>query len=104
MNGRELLTTSAAGAAILRHGGKAFAAPAGNIQVAIDAAKVGGPITPLIFGGYMEPATTRVWAEMLTDRKFANPITSAPAQAPPINSPMRRFFGEPFKPVGAGRS
>ena len=48
----------------------------------------------------MEPATTRVWAEMLTDRKFANPITSAAASAPPINSPMRRFFGEPFKPVG----
>ena len=52
MNRRELLTASAAGAAILRQGGKAFAAPAGNIQVAIDAAKVGAPITPLIFGGY----------------------------------------------------
>jgi alpha-L-arabinofuranosidase len=100
INRRELLTASVASAAILRHGGKAFAAPAGNIQVAIDAATVGAPITPLIFGGYMEPATTRVWAEMLTDRKFANPITRAAAPAPPINSPIRRFFGEPFQPVG----
>ena len=31
----------------------------------------------MIFGGYMEPATARVWAEMLTDRKFGRPITEA---------------------------
>ena len=47
----------------------------------------------------MEPATTRVWAEMLTDRKFANPITTA-APAAPANPFFRRFQGEPFKPVG----
>ena len=79
MNRRELLTASVAGAAILKQGRKAFAAPPYNIQVAIDAAKTGEPINPMIFGGYMEPATTRVWSEMLTDRKFANPITSAAA-------------------------
>lgn len=101
INRRELLTASVAGAAILKQGTQAFAAPAGGIQVAINAAKVGEPISPLIFGGYMEPATTRVWAEMLTDRKFGNPITPASAaQAPPANSPMRRFAGEPFRPVG----
>jgi hypothetical protein len=53
----------------------------------------------MIFGGYMEPATTQVWAEVLTDRKFANAITSAPTPAP-ANPFFRRFFGEPFKPVG----
>jgi alpha-L-arabinofuranosidase len=100
MNRRELLTASVAGTAMLRQARTAFAAPAENIQVAIDAARTGAPVTPLIFGGYMEPATTRVWAEMLTDRKFANPITSAATPAPPANSPMRRFFTEPFKPVG----
>ena len=47
----------------------------------------------------MEPATTQVWAEILTDRKFANAITSAPTP-PPANPFFRRFFGEPFKPVG----
>ena len=59
----------------------------------------GAPINPMIFGGYMEPATTQVWAEVLTDRKFANAITSAPTP-PPANPFFRRFFGEPFKPVG----
>ena len=99
---RELLTASVAGAAILKQGTQAFAAPAGGIEVSIDAAKAGEPVTPLIFGGYMEPATTRVWAEMLTDRKFVNPIASA-AAAPPAGGEllfMRRFCGEPFRPVG----
>ena len=98
MNRREFLAASAAGAAIMQQEMTAFADPAAKIEVAINAAKIGEPITPLIFGGYQEPATTRVWAEMLTDRKFANAITSAvPA---PRNSFFRRFAGEPFKPVG----
>ena len=101
MNRRQFLAAQAAGAALLQQGVKAFAAPAGTIQVAIDASKPGAPITPMIFGGYLEPATTRVWAEMLTDRKFANAVTSAAeAPQPAGNSPMRRFAGEPFRPVG----
>jgi len=69
-----------------------------EVECVIDASKIAEPITPLIFGGYMEPATTRVWAEMLTDRKFANPISNAaPQQTNPF---FRRFLGEPFKPVG----
>ncbi len=99
MNRREFLAASVGGAAVLQQGMTAFAAPAENLQVAIDASKSGGPVNPMIFGGYMEPATTQVWAEMLTDRKFANPITSAVAAAP-ANSVFRRFLGEPFKPVG----
>ncbi|MGA2571345.1 MAG: hypothetical protein ABSF23_12565 [Terracidiphilus sp.] len=98
MNRREFLVASAAGAAILRQEMTAFAASAENLRVAIDASKSGGPVNPMIFGGYMEPATTGVWAEMLTDRKFANPITSAVTA--PTNSFFRRFLGEPFKPVG----
>jgi alpha-N-arabinofuranosidase len=84
---------------MLKQGMKAFAAPAGNIQVVIDAAKSGKPIDPMIFGGYMEPATTSVWAEMLGDRKFARPVVSAQS-APANSSPMLRFRGEPFRPVG----
>ena len=99
MNRREFLAASAAGAAMMQQGMTAFAATAENIQVTIDATRIGGPVNPMIFGGYMEPATTQVWAEMLTDRKFANPITSAVA-ATPANSFFRRFLGEPFKPVG----
>jgi alpha-N-arabinofuranosidase len=103
MNRRELLKASVAGAAILRQGGEAFAAPAGNIQVAIDAAKSGKPINPMIFGGYMEPATTSVWAEMLGDRKFARPVVAAPpagSAQPAAGPPGFRGFREPFRPVG----
>ena len=99
MNRREFVAASVAGAAILRAPMKAFASPTGNIQATIDASKSGAPISPMIFGGYMEPATTQVWAEVLTDRRFANAITSTPTP-PPANPFFRRFFGEPFKPVG----
>ncbi len=100
MNRRELLKASVAGAAMLEQGRNAFAAPP-NIQVAIDASKPGAPVNPMIFGGYMEPATTRVWSEMLTDRKFSNPIASPASAAPaPANTGMFRFAGEPFRPVG----
>ena len=102
MNRREFITASAAGAALLQHGITAFAATDGSIQAVIDASKVGAPINPLIFGGYMEPATTSVWAEMLTDRKFANPVTDA--APPPSNSFFSRFMGTPFKPVGPAGS
>ena len=103
MNRREFLAASAASAAMLNHGMTAFAAATGNIQVTIDASKSGAPVNPMVFGGYMEPATTNVWAELLTDRKFANPITDA-APAAPTNGFFRRFFGEPFKPVGPPRT
>jgi alpha-N-arabinofuranosidase len=99
MNRREFLAASVAGAAVMQQGMRVFTSPGGSIQVAIDASKCGAPVNPMIFGGYMEPATTSVWAEMLTDRKFANPITSATPPAP-TNPFFRRFFGEPFKPVG----
>src|SRR5580692_7757501 len=95
MNRREFIAASVAGAAVLQREMKAFASPAGNIQVTVDATKVGAQINPMIFGGYMEPATTQVWAEILTDRKFANAINSA-ATPPPANPFFRRFFGEPF--------
>lgn len=99
MNRREFIAASVAGAVVLQRESKAFAAQAGNIQVTVDATKSGAQISPLVFGGYLEPATTQVWAEILTDRKFANPITSTPTPAP-ANPFFRRFFGEPFKPVG----
>ena len=66
INRRDFMAASVAGAALLNEGVKAFAAPAGNIQVGIDTTKAGAPVSPFIFGGYLEPATTRVWAEMLT--------------------------------------
>jgi len=99
MNRRKFVVGSVAGAAMLKQNIKAFASPAASIQFTADASKAGAQINPMIFGGYMEPATTSVWAEVLTDRKFANPVTSA-VPAVPANPTFRRFGGERFKPVG----
>jgi alpha-N-arabinofuranosidase len=97
MNRREFMAASLAGAAAL--GARpVFAAQPERIQVVIDASRTGAPINPMIFGGYMEPATTGVWAEMLTDRKFAQPVVDAPPA--PAGPGFGRFRGEPFRPVG----
>jgi alpha-N-arabinofuranosidase len=52
-----------------------------NVVATIDASETGAPITRLIFGGFMEPATTGVWSEMLSDRKFYNAIVANPPPA-----------------------
>jgi alpha-L-arabinofuranosidase len=79
----------------------AFAAAiAQPVTATIDATRTGQPITRLMFGGFMEPATTQVWAEMLSDRKFLNEINSKPAAVPTggfgRRGPQRRWM-----PVGA---
>jgi alpha-N-arabinofuranosidase len=68
-------------------GGTAAAQP---VAATIDASRTGPPITPLVFGGFMEPATTSVWAEMLSDRKFFSEITSKPDAAPARGFGRRR--------------
>lgn len=102
MNRRDFLTASVAGAVLLQQRiTQAHAAPADeSLQASIDASRRGEPVSPLVFGGYMEPATTQVWAEMLTDRKFANPIIEAPAPAPAQPGGFGRIPGQPFRPVG----
>src|ERR1051325_5808620 len=59
----------------------AGASSAQPVPVTIDTTRTGLPITKLMFGGFMEPATTQLWAEMLADRKFFNEINSKPAPA-----------------------
>ncbi len=101
MNRREFVAASVATAAML-HGKLMALTPTGDIRVTVDATKVGAPVTPLVFGGYMEPATTRVWAEMLTDRKFARSINdTAP---PPQGFNAGRFQLHYWKPVGPAGS
>jgi alpha-N-arabinofuranosidase len=103
MNRREFLGVSVAGAAMLNQRVQALGGPPGNVKVAIEASQISAPINPLVFGGYMEPATTRAWAELLGDRKFLRPITDA-APPPPTTGFMRRFMGQPWRPVGAART
>ena len=65
-------------------------APAQPVNAGIDATRTAQPIAKLVFGGFMEPATTRVWAEMLYDRKFFNEINSKPQPAVPSGGFGRR--------------
>ncbi len=85
-------------ALILFLAGTAVAQP---VAATIDATRVGPPITKLVFGGFMEPATTFVWAEMLADRKFYAEVTSKPTTTPTggfgRRGPQRRWL-----PVGPG--
>src|SRR5512141_2665472 len=63
---------------------RAAAAAAEAPAVAIDAAKTGTPISPFIYGQFIEHLGRCIygglWAEMLEDRKFFYPVTGeAPA-------------------------
>jgi len=75
-------------------------ASAQPVTAAIDATHTGQPITKLMFGGFMEPATTQVWAEMLADRKFFNEITSKPPAAATAGGFGRRGPQRRWMPVG----
>jgi alpha-N-arabinofuranosidase len=77
-------------------GGTAAAQP---VAATIDGTNAAAPISKWVFGGFMEPATTGVWAEMLADRKFFAEISSRPPTVPTggfgRRGPQRRWV-----PVG----
>jgi alpha-N-arabinofuranosidase len=75
-------------------------AAAQPVAATIDATRTEPPITKLVFGGFMEPATTRVWAEMLADRKFFNRVTSRPDPAAVTGGFGRRGPQRRWLPVG----
>jgi alpha-N-arabinofuranosidase len=63
------------------------------VNVTIDVSKIGAPISKYLYGQFLEHGgnivNEGVWAEMLEDRKFYNPVTSkAPEQ--PAGPPWRR--------------
>src|SRR4051812_39366258 len=72
-------------------------------RVAIDAAAVGAPISPLIYGQFIEHLGRCVqgglWAEMLEDRKFFYPVTGeAPAwEMYTPGSPSWEGEGHPYE-------
>jgi alpha-N-arabinofuranosidase len=63
-------------------------------EVRIDAGRTGPPISPLVYGQFIEHIgdiiNDRLWAEMLDDRKFFHPVL---AEEP--KPERRRFFGPP---------
>lgn len=70
--------------------GLAGTAHAQNVAAHIDAAKTGAPISKNVYGQFVEHIggliNNGLWAEMLDDRKFYNPI---PAPAPPTDQGPR---------------
>jgi alpha-N-arabinofuranosidase len=67
-------------------------------RIKVDAARVGQPMSPLIYGQFIEHLGRciygGIWAEMLEDRKFHFPITSE-------YRPYRSLTDQPFPVVGA---
>jgi alpha-L-arabinofuranosidase len=62
-------------------------APAKRISVSVDAGKTAPPISPYIYGQFIEHIgdliNRSLWAEMLDDRKFYNNINSKPSPPSP---------------------
>jgi alpha-L-arabinofuranosidase len=59
-----------------------------RIAATIDAGKTGAPISPYIYGQFIEHigdlVNRSIWAEMLDDRKFYFPIVSSPGEQKPV--------------------
>ena len=103
-----LLAVLAAGVCALRGAPTVVAAPGTTAPVTavIDASKTSAPINPNLYGMFIEHAGSLVyrgmWAEMLDDRKFCNPIAAESAE-PPAGTPpgsLRR----PASPMDPRRS
>jgi len=74
------------------------------VQVVIETAKTGAPISKYIYGQFLEHGgnivNEGVWAEMLEDRKFFNPITTKAPDAPPVPAWRRRGPPRRWTPIG----
>src|ERR1051325_8411878 len=84
---RSLLLAVLFGAAIsMTAGAQPGASPAQRIAVTVDAVKTGPPISPYLYGQFIEHIADTVnrslWAEMVDDRKFFHDINSKPAPPP----------------------
>lgn len=80
---------------------------AAPLEVKVDAAKTGAPISPFIYGQFIEHLGRciygGIWAEMLEDRKFYFPITAQYAPYRGIDNPdfPGQLVGGDFPVVGA---
>jgi alpha-N-arabinofuranosidase len=74
------------------------------VQVVIDATKTSAPISKYIYGQFLEHGgnivNEGVWAEMLEDRKFFNPITTKAPEAQPVPAWRRRGPPRRWTPIG----
>lgn len=85
-------------------GAKAASGPA--LQAVIDAASTGHPISPFLYGGFLEHIGDLInhslWSEVLDDRKFYWPVNSDPVPAPPgRNGGPPRSVSNKWRPTGS---
>ena len=81
-----------------------------TVVATIDTSKAGTPISKYIYGQFLEHGgdivNTGVWAEMLVDRKFFYPVTTAAPTPPPVianaggNPRFRRTPTRWWAPIG----
>ncbi len=80
------------------------AAQTQTVNVSIDALKTRPPISKYLYGQFLEHGgnivNEGVWAEMLEDRKFYNPVTSKPPEQPAVPAWRRRAPLRYWTPVG----
>jgi alpha-N-arabinofuranosidase len=87
-----------------------FAASAQTRPVAatIDASKTGAPISKYVYGQFIEHiggiVNNGIWAEMLDDRKFFNPITATAEPQAPSPAWGRRGMLRRWTPIGPTNS
>jgi alpha-N-arabinofuranosidase len=86
--------------------GAQTAGPGQQVTATIEAAKTGPPISPYVYGQFLEHAGgliyTSLWSEMLDDRKFYYDVTNRVPEDP--NAGQRGFGGFPGRRnVGPGR-
>jgi len=74
------------------------------ISATIDASKTGAPISKYVYGQFLEHGgnlvNEGVWAEMLEDRKFYNPVSSKAPEEPPVPAWRRRAPLRRWTPIG----
>ena len=79
--------------------------PGQPVIATIDASKTGPPISPYVYGQFLEQIGNLIydslWSEMLDDRKFYYAV--APKSADDNNSAQRGFGGGRRRGVGPGR-
>jgi alpha-N-arabinofuranosidase len=77
-----------------------------TVNATIDASKTGAPISKYIYGQFLEHigsiVNSGIWAEMLDDRKFYNPVTSKLPAEPEGPEWRRRMAPRHWMPVGPG--
>jgi len=85
-------------------GAQTSGAPEQRIAVTVDAGKTRAPISPYLYGQFIEHigdlVNRSVWAEMLDDRKFYYAISSETAAPSPAPGPFRGRQPNRWHPIG----